>query len=179
MFKEFSVKLGITIHDMILKNSGLLGASLCGALSTIAPSSKLPLPPRRQHLSPFQSPRSIVKLRIWLWFSSFFIFCADTQLWFTVGCSLLGVAAFLSQSLGLAGWPAFGWMPNGIFWDVLFGQITRSCETRDSSCVLKRKKQENAKQTYRSSDVCRKIEIPYHSYSVHSLLCSYQATSWQ
>ncbi|CAK9114863.1 1 [Durusdinium trenchii] len=34
---------------------------------------------------------------IWLWFSSFFIFCADTQLWFTVGCSLLGVAAFLSQ----------------------------------------------------------------------------------
>lgn len=33
----------------------------------------------------------------WLWFSSLFIFCADTQLWFTVGCSILGVATTLVQ----------------------------------------------------------------------------------
>eukprot|EP00434_Breviolum_minutum_P031555 symbB.v1.2.027900.t1/scaffold2896.1/size67727/2 len=33
----------------------------------------------------------------WLWFSSLFIFCADTQLWFTVGCSILGVTVTLVQ----------------------------------------------------------------------------------
>lgn len=34
---------------------------------------------------------------LWLWFSALFIFFADTQLWFTVGCSLLGVAVALAQ----------------------------------------------------------------------------------
>lgn len=38
--------------------------------------------------------------RTWLWFSSLFIFCADTQLWFTVGCSILGVTVTLVQQLG-------------------------------------------------------------------------------
>ncbi|CAJ1393426.1 unnamed protein product [Effrenium voratum] len=34
---------------------------------------------------------------LWLWFSSLFIFCADTQLWFTVGCTILGVVVALIQ----------------------------------------------------------------------------------
>ena len=34
---------------------------------------------------------------LWLWFSALFIFFADTQLWFTVGCSLLGVCVALGQ----------------------------------------------------------------------------------
>ncbi len=44
-----------------------------------------------------------VSLRTWLWFSSLFIFCADTQLWFTVGCSILGVSVTLVQHLGCNG----------------------------------------------------------------------------
>ncbi|CAE7276033.1 SULTR2 [Symbiodinium pilosum] len=41
-----------------------------------------------------------VLIWLWLWFSSLFIFCADTQLWFTVGCTFMGIAITFVQWLG-------------------------------------------------------------------------------
>lgn len=38
-----------------------------------------------------------VLIWLWLWFSSLFIFCADTQLWFTVGCTFMGMASTFVQ----------------------------------------------------------------------------------
>ncbi|CAE8613004.1 unnamed protein product [Polarella glacialis] len=36
---------------------------------------------------------------VWMmvWFTTFFLFCADTQMWFTLGCTLLGVATVFVQ----------------------------------------------------------------------------------
>eukprot|EP00931_Biecheleriopsis_adriatica_P013175 TRINITY_DN11451_c1_g1_i1.p1 TRINITY_DN11451_c1_g1~~TRINITY_DN11451_c1_g1_i1.p1 ORF type:complete len:1910 (-),score=325.40 TRINITY_DN11451_c1_g1_i1:23-5515(-) len=34
---------------------------------------------------------------LWLWFTTLFLFCADTQLWFCIGCTVLGVIAVLVQ----------------------------------------------------------------------------------
>ena len=43
---------------------------------------------------------SFEQMRLWLWFSSLFIFCADTQLWFTVGCTCMGMASTFVQCFG-------------------------------------------------------------------------------